>query len=140
MAERIRRVEYFSTTVDDKPGQAYWLLARLKRLDVNLLGFSVYPFDPGTSRLVFFPSDPEELMRAARQVNVKLEGPKPAFLVQGEDKIGVLADVFKALYDGDINIHAVNCVCDDRGGYGFILWVPDGSYEAASEALGLYVK
>lgn len=137
MAQRIQRVEYFSTTIDNKPGQGYWLLARLKRREVNLLAFNAFPYEPGASRLDFFPDDAEKLIKAAGEINVKLSGPKRAFLVQGEDKIGALSDIFERLYEANINIHAVNCVCDDRGGYGFVLWVTSRYYEDAAEVLGV---
>ena len=40
MAYRIRRVEYYYTTVEDQPGEAYKLLSRLASLGVNLLAFT----------------------------------------------------------------------------------------------------
>ena len=40
MPYRIRRVEYYYTTVEDQPGEAYKLLSRLASLGVNLLAFT----------------------------------------------------------------------------------------------------
>lgn len=140
MPEQIRMVDYFYTCVDDKPGEGYRLLARLKRREINFLAFSAFPSGPGQVQLNFFPSDHEALQRAAGELNVQLMGPKKAILIQGDDKMGALADVFRIFYDVGINIHAASCVADDRGGFGLIIWISPNDYEEAARALGIYTK
>jgi hypothetical protein len=130
-------VDYFYTCIDDRPGEGYRLLARLKRREVNFLAFSAFPSGPGQVQLNFFPENHQELLRAANELNVQMMGPKKAFLIQGDDKVGALADIFRLFYDIEINIHAASCVCDDRGGYGLVLWVAPKDYEAAAKALGV---
>ena len=46
MAYRIRRVEYFTTTVHDQPGEAYKLLSQLADLGLNLVAFTAVPVGP----------------------------------------------------------------------------------------------
>lgn len=140
MPDTVQMVEYFYTCVDDRPGEGYRLLARLKRREVNFLAFTAFPSGPGQVQLNFFPENHEELQRAAGELNVQLMGPKKAFLIQGDDKIGALADVFRRFYDADINIHAANCVCDNRGGFGLIIWVSPKDYQLAAETLGLHAE
>jgi len=140
MPETIRRIDYFYTCVDDKPGEGYRLLARLRRREVNFLAFSAFPSGPGQVQLNFFPEDHEALQRAAGELSVQLMGPKKAFLIQGDDKVGALADVFKSFYEADINIHAANCVCSDRGSFGLVIWVNPNDYTLAAEVLGLQAE
>jgi len=42
MAFHVRRIDYFSTTVRDDPGEAYKLLATLANLGVNCLPLRPY--------------------------------------------------------------------------------------------------
>jgi hypothetical protein len=42
----VRRVDYFSTTVKDQPGEAYQLLTTLADLGINLLAFTAVPIGP----------------------------------------------------------------------------------------------
>jgi prephenate dehydratase len=46
MAFRIRRVEYFTCTVQDRPGEAYKLLSQLADLGLNLVEFTAVPMGP----------------------------------------------------------------------------------------------
>lgn len=140
MPEKARMVDYFYTCVDDRPGEGYRLLARLKRREVNFLAFSAFPSGPGQVQLNFFPSDYDSLQRAAAELNVQLMGPKKAILIQGDDKMGAIADVFRIFYDVGINIHAASCVADDRGGFGLVVWISPNDYEEAARALGIYTK
>ena len=140
MTAHARVVEYYCTCVEDKPGEGYRLLARLKRHEVNFLAFTSFPSGPGQVQLNFFPEEHEELLRAAKELNVTLIGPRKAFLITGDDRVGALADVFRRFYDADINMLAANCVADDRGGYGLIVWVAPPDCEAAALALGVVAK
>ena len=137
MAETIRKVEYFCINVEDKPGETYRLLARFKRRNLNLLAVNVFSCAPGQAQLDFFPEDPHELIEAAKETNTTLDGPKTAFLIQGEDKIGALADIYRRFNDANINIHAANGACDGEGRYSYILWVRGTDIDAAERALGL---
>lgn len=140
MPEMVRIVDYFYTCVDDKPGEGYRLLARMKRRDVNFLAFSAFPSGPGQVQLNFIPEKQGELQRVAVELQIQMMGPKKAFLLQGEDRIGALADVFHKFYEADINIHAANCVAGNRGDFGMVIWVSPLDYAAAAEALGISYK
>lgn len=137
MPENVQIVDYFYTFVDDKPGQGYRILARMKRRRINLLAFTTFPSGPGQVQLNFFPNDQNSLLAAAAELNIRMMGPKKAFLIQGDDKIGALADVFRMFYKKDINIFAANCVSDDRGGYGLVLWISPRDIETAAKVLGV---
>lgn len=62
-------------------------------------------------------------------------GPKKAFLLQGEDRIGALYEFHLKLSNAGINIHASNAVVDGTGRFGYVIWVDPADYANASKAL-----
>lgn len=140
MPEIVKFVDYYYTCIDDKPGEGYRLLARMKRREVNFLACSAFPSGPGQVQLNFIPESKEELQKVALELQIQMMGPKKAFLLQGEDRMGALADVFQKFYEADINIHAANCVASNRGDYGMVIWVSPIDYEEAAKALGVTYK
>jgi len=137
MAFNIRRVDYFYTTVKDQPGEAYRLLSQLADLGVNLHAFTAVPIGPLHTQLTIFPEDTLMMAAAAEKAGLLLDGPHPAFLVQGDDKLGTLAGIHEKLYEEDVNVYASSGVTDGRGSYGYLLYVRPDEYERAARALGV---
>lgn len=135
MSFSVKEVEYYYSLVANKPGEARKLLEFLSEKQVNLLAFTAFPEGEGQSQLDFFPTDPELLKQAAEDANIALVGPKKAFLIQGEDKVGTLYDFHLKLSNAGINIHASNAVVDGTGRFGYIIWVNPADYAEASKAL-----
>ncbi|UCD17452.1 MAG: hypothetical protein JSV44_00655 [Candidatus Zixiibacteriota bacterium] len=135
MGEKIRSVEYYYVIVDDKPGEGSRLLKALRTHGVNLLASIGFPVGEGRAQLDFFPEDGELLKKAAASEGVILVGPKKAFLIQGDDRIGALVKHHEKLSDAGINVHAAHGMSDGRGGYGYILWVKPEDYGRAAQAL-----
>ena len=135
MSFTVTEVEYYYALVPDKPGEARKLLEFLSEKQVNLLAFTVFPVGEGRSQLDFFPTDPKLLKNAADDAKIPLVGPKKAFLIQGEDRIGALYDLHLKLSNTGINIHASNAVVDGTGRFGYIIWVNPADYDKASKAL-----
>ncbi len=135
MASIVKEVDYFYATVADKPGEGRKLLEFLSEQQVDLLALTAFPTGDGHSQLDFFPTDPEMLKKAAKDANVPLVGPKKAFLIQGEDRVGALYDFHLKLSNAGINIHASNGVVDGTGRFGFVIWVNPEDYENASKGL-----
>ena len=135
MAFEIRRVEYFYTTVKDQPGEAYKILSLLAGLGINLLAVTAVPFGPMNTQLTIFPEDAGRLRVEAQKSGLKLEGPQPALLVHGDDKLGALVEVHMKLFDADVNIYASSGVSDGKGSYGYIIYVRPDDYEKAVTAL-----
>ena len=133
----IRRVEYFHTACKDRPGQAFHVLNRLQIAGVNLFAFNVIPCGVGNTQFVLFPEDTNALARAASEADIVLIGPYRAFLVQGDDELGALAEIHHKLYEGNINVISSSGVTDGRGGYGYILYVRPEKYEEAAHVLGV---
>jgi len=136
MVTSIRRVEYFYTTVVDRPGEAFKLLSQLSREGVNLLAFMAMPLGPESSQFTLFPEAAHTLLRAAEHVGLVLDGPHSALLVQGGDRLGALAEIHAKLFDMRINVYASTCVTDGKGDYGYILYVRPSDIDGAAAALG----
>jgi hypothetical protein len=137
MAETIRIVEYFYATVGDQPGEGRRLLEHLSEQGLNLIAFTGFPLDEEHAQLVFFPDRPELLKTAAADAGIPLVGPKRAFLIQGEDRIGALHDYHLRLANAGVNVHASNGVVDGSGRFGYVLWVKPEHFDKASHALGV---
>ncbi|OFV85526.1 MAG: hypothetical protein A2V74_01245 [Acidobacteria bacterium RBG_16_70_10] len=135
MAYRIRRVEYFHTTVVDQPGEAYRVLSALAGLGVNLLGFTAVPVGPDTTQLTLFPEDTGRMAGEAKRAGMVLDGPHRALLVQGDDELGALAKVHERIYRANVNVYASSGVSDGYGKYGHLIYVRPEDYERAAKAL-----
>ena len=135
MAEEIRLVEYFYIEAPDKPGEAFRVLNHLKQAGVNLLAFSGFP-KGRRAQLDFIPVDPAAFKTAAKQARLRLVGPKKGFLIQGEDRLGALAEVLGKLAEGAINVTATDAVTAGAGRYGVLLWVKPRDVKKAAKVLG----
>jgi hypothetical protein len=137
MACSVRRVEYFTTTVADQPGEAYRFLQTLADLGISLLAFTAVPIGPLYTQLTLFPEDTGKLAREAQSASLVLHGPHPALLVQGDDELGALAELHMRLSDAQVNVYASTGVADGRGSFGYIIYVRTEEFARATEALGL---
>jgi hypothetical protein len=135
MADTVQRVEYFYVMVPNKPGEGARYLGALRDAGINLLAFSGFPEGRG-SQLDFVPADAAAFRQFARSARWKLTGPKRAFLVSGDDRIGAVADVHARLAEARINVTAIDAVCAGAGRYGAILWVAPRDVNKAAKALG----
>jgi len=134
MADTIRQIDYFYILVPDKPGEAARALRALKDAGVNLLAFSGFPERRG-GQLDFIPVDAAAFKSAAKANKWKVVGPKKGFLIQGDDRVGAVADLVGKLADAKINIVAVDAVTTDAR-YGALLWVASRDVKKAAQILG----
>lgn len=136
MGVTIKKVDYFYVKVGDRPGQGYKVLSLLREKVVDLVAFTAFPSTRGQAQLDFIPKDPAKLQTVAADAKIKLFGPKKAFLVQGEDRPGAIADLHKKLADAKINVYAGNGVADGTGRFGYIFWVKPKRFDDAAKVLG----
>ncbi|PYN98187.1 MAG: hypothetical protein DMD91_15750 [Candidatus Rokuibacteriota bacterium] len=135
MGESIRTVDYFYMDAPDKPGEAARVLDLLRKEGVNLLVFSGFPAGR-KAQLDFVPEDGAAFRTVAKTAKWKLKGPKKGFLVQGDDRVGAVADVLGRLAAAKVNVTATDAVCAGGGRYGVILWVKPRDVKKAATALG----
>ena len=137
MACNISKVEYFKTTIIDRPGEAYKLLSQLALLRINLLAFTAIPVSPTDTRLTVYPENPKFMKNEASRAGLYLEGPHPALLVQCDDRLGALADIHLKIYDADVNVESASGVTDGRGAFGYVIHVKTEDFDKAAKALGI---
>ena len=137
MGHKIRRVEYFYTTVNDRPGEALRFLTALADLGVNLLAFAAIPLGLHQTQLTIYPADAHRLTDQSERVGFAVDGPHPAILVQGEDVPGALVGIHETLFDAGINVYATTGVSAGGGSFGYVIHVRPTDFERAAELLGL---
>jgi hypothetical protein len=136
MADSIRGVEYYYVTVPDAPGEGQRILSALQESGVNLLAYLGFPAGGGESQLDLVPEEPGALQEVAGRLDLTLSEAKRAFLVQGDDRVGAVADTVGKLAGAGINVTAAAAASAGSGRYGMILWVAAADYERAADVLG----
>jgi len=104
---------------------------------VNLVAFLGFPLGGRRSQIDLVPEDPESFREAAERAGVTLSEAKQAFLIQGDDRVGAVADATAKLAGANVNITAAAAIAAGSGRYGMILWVAPADYESAAGALGV---
>jgi hypothetical protein len=137
MAFKIRRVDYYYTSVKDQPGAAYKLLSILAKSGINLLAFTAIPIGPMRTQLSLFPDDPQKLKSVAKNAGFTIDGPHPAILVQGDAELGALAGIHEKLYQANVNVYASNGVTDHEDDFGYLIFIRPEEYERAVSALDI---
>ena len=123
VADEIQRVQYFYTEVPDKPGEGARVLGvLLKEEGINLLALSGFP-KGRRAQIDFIPADQAAFKAAAKKAKIKVVGPKTGFVIQGDDRAGVIAEIVSKLSEAKINVTALHAVAAGAGRYGAILWV-----------------
>jgi hypothetical protein len=137
MAARIFSVDYYYTTVANRPGQGCKFLKTLAAAEVNLLAFNAFPVSSDRTQLVIYPQNATWLGELARRQGLTLHGPHHAFLVQGDDELGALVTIHEKLCDAQINVASSTGLTDGHGRYRYILHVQPEDYEKSLEVLGV---
>ena len=136
MAERVRIVDYYYVTSDDRPGEGAGALSALKSARVNLLAVHAFP-EGERIQVDLVPSNPEALVKAARKAKLKLSRKKKAFLVTGDDKAGALVPILNQLAEANVNVTAITAITGGSKRFGAIFWVNPRDMARASRALGI---
>jgi len=136
MVDIIRRIDYYYTVVPNRPGAGAKVLNTLKAGGINLISLNGFPTGTRRAQIDLVPSDRDAFLVTAQKVGIKLVGPKVAFLIQGEDRVGAVADVLGKLEQARINVIAMQAITSGTGRYGAILWVKPRNIGKAAQVLG----
>ncbi len=134
---KIFSVDYYYTTIADRPGQGCHFLKMLAAGEVNLLAFNAFPVSSDRTQLVIYPLNSTWLGELARRQGLTLHGPHHAFLVQGDDELGALVTIHDKLCDAGINVASSTGLTDGRGRYRYIMHVQPEEYDHALKVLGV---
>jgi hypothetical protein len=137
MVDIVRRVEYYYAVVPNRPGAGAKVFNALKAEGVNLIAHNGFPISERRSQLDFVPSNGRTFLAAARKAGIKLVGPKTAFLIQGDDRVGAVADILHRLGKAQLNVVAMNAIVAGKRRYGAIVWVKPRNVAKAAEILGI---
>src|SRR3970040_420707 len=121
MPDTIRLVDYFYIEAPDKPGEGARALSYLKEAGVNPLAIHAFP-KGRRAQVDFVPSDPAAFKAAAKAAKWRVVGPKKAFVIQGDDRVGAMVDYFAKLAQEQINVTAGDAVAAGGGRLGAVLW------------------
>ena len=139
MPDTVRKVEYFSVLVPNKPAQAFNVLSTLVSADINLLGCS------GVQRgrraqIDVIPDDPGRFRRVIKKAGLDFRPEKSGFLIQGKDRPGALAGHLRALGERAINVTGIDALSAGEGRWGAIIWVEKDAVARAARVLGAKVR
>ncbi len=134
MATTIRKVAYFKLSVPHRAGQAAQLLSLLKEAGVNLLALTGFP-RAGRAQIDFIPDNVALFKKAMKAAKIKVADQKMVFLIQGDDRIGALAEIAELLAKANINITALDAIADGTGRFGALLWVKPAQVAKAAKVL-----
>ena len=135
MPDSIRRVDYYYVVARDKPGEGGRIFGALRDAGVNLLAVHAFP-SARKSQIDFVPADAVAFLAAAKNAKLKLSKPKTVFLVEGDDRVGAMAQLLSRLGAAGINVTATSAVRAGPGRYGALLWVKPRDVRKAAETLG----
>jgi hypothetical protein len=135
MAVNVRTADYFYLEVADRAGEGARVLDLLRDAGVNLLALSGFPAGR-RAQIDLVPENPAAFRAAAKGAGWKVTGPKKVFLIDGEDRTGVMAEVMDRLAAAKINVIASQAVCAGAGRFGAILWVAPRDVRRAARTLG----
>ena len=130
----IRKADYYTMKVSQRPGAGAKLLASMKAAGVNLLAFTGFP-SGGGAQVDFIPENSARFRRAAKQAGLRVSKRKTVFLARGDDRVGALTGVLGKLAAERINIVALSAVTAGSGRYGMIFWVKPKDVGRASRLL-----
>ena len=135
MSDTVQTAEYFKVQVPNKPGEGARYLRALEKANVDLLAFLGFPTKK-RAQMDFVPAEPAAFKALAKRAKWKIKGSKTCLLVQGQDRVGAVAEHANILAKAKVNIHAISALCGGAGRYGVILWVKPKDVKKAAKALG----
>ena len=136
MEPSVRIADYFYIEAPDKPGEGARALAALREAGVNLVAVSGFPAGR-RAQIDFVPEDPAAFRAVARKAGWKVTGPRKVFVFDGEDRVGVMAEMYGKLAAAKINVISSQAVCAGAGRFGGLLWVAPRDVKRAAKALGV---
>lgn len=132
--DTVRKVEYFSIQVPNKPAQAFGVLSTLVSAGVNLLACSGVPRGR-RAQIDVVPEDPRQFRRVVRQAGLGFSAEKTGFMIQGDDRPGALAEHLRALAEKQVNVTGIDALSAGQGRWGAIIWVEEQALTQAHKVL-----
>lgn len=134
MADTVRKVNTYSTSVPDRPGEAFRVLQACVCAGIDLLACT------GTTRggrayIDVVPGDARRFVAAMRKAQLAFSPRRAGFMIQGTDRTGALAAHMQRLAERGINVTAVDGLSAGDGRWGAIVWVDGEDVARAGRVL-----
>lgn len=133
--DTIRKADYFSMEIPNKTGEGARVLGALRDAGVNLLAFTGFPAGR-RAQLDFIPAETASFKAAARKLRMKVGSRKTVFLVEGDDRVGAIAELCDRIAAAGINMTAMDAVSAGNGRYAAMFWVDPRDVNETEKALG----
>ena len=135
MAVEILQTDYFYTTVRGGPGEAFRVLSELAVGEVNMQAFNALPLGPNAVQFTVFPTNVEMFVSAAEKIGLVIDGPHPAVLIRGVDRLGALAEIHSSLAEAGVPVFSSSGVTSGPKGFGYVIYVQPSEVDNAMAAL-----
>jgi len=131
----IRKADYYTMKVSQRPGAGAKLLGTMKAAGVNLLAFTGFPTGGG-AQVDFVPDNGAKFRQAARKAGLRVSKRKTVFIARGDDRVGALTGILDKLAAKKINLVSLSAVTAGKKRYGMLFWVKKKDVARASRVLG----
>jgi hypothetical protein len=136
MPNTVCKVDCFTAQIPNKVGEGAKVLSALKEAGVNLIAFWGYPLGAKAknSAIELIPENDKGFSKAAKKAGIQVEK-GAAFLVEGDDQPGAVAELMGALAAAGINVDAVKAMAG-AGKYRAGIFVGKDDVRKAAKVLG----
>lgn len=139
LPDTVRKVDYFSIRVPNKPGEAFKVLSALVSAGINLLACTGYPRGR-RAQIDVVPDDTRKFNAAMVKAGLAFTPKKTGFLIQGEDRPGALAENLKKLAAAGVNVTLTDALAAGKGRWAAIVWVNPADLRKAGRLLAAKAK
>jgi hypothetical protein len=125
----------YKLEIEDTPGALHEVLVTTAKADSNVVFLTAFATGGGKGAAYVITDDPEVLIDFAKKRGLGVQE-YHGFLMGGEDRVGVGADVTKPLAETGINV-VLSAATVVAGTYQLLIMVNTEDAETAAKALGV---